>query len=175
MRYASIRSMDITNGEGIGVSLFVQGCRFHCKNCYNQKTWDFRGGKEWTEEMKEKFFELISQPFVDRVSFLGGECLTEENAPEILSLITEIKTKFPNKTIWLYTGFEWDVIRYTMAEVSELPAIRKKIISMCDVVIDGQFVDELKDLTLKWRGSSNQRVIDVKKSLDQNKVVLYCD
>ena len=180
MRYASIRSMDITNGEGIGVSLFVQGCHFHCKNCFNQETWDFDGGKEWTEETEEKFFELISQPFVDRVSFLGGECLDEENVFVIAHLINEIYNRFPLKTIWLYTGYIWEKIakecdEYPLTYPWSKENARRLAVVACDVVVDGQFVDELKDLTLKWRGSSNQRVIDVKKSLDQNKVVLYCD
>lgn len=165
MRYASIRSMDITNGEGIGVSLFVQGCRFHCKNCFNQKTWDFRGGKEWTEETKEKFFELISQPFVDRISFLGGECLDEKNNQTVRNILQDIKSKYPQKTIWLYTGYTFE----------NLSREQYRTILYTNVLVDGQFIDELKDLNLKWRGSSNQRVIDVKKSLDQNKVVLYCD
>lgn len=165
MRYASIRSMDITNGEGIGVSLFVQGCRFHCKNCFNQETWDFIGGKEWTEETKEKFFELISQPFVDRISFLGGECLDEKNNQTVRNILQEIKSKYPQKTIWLYTGYTFE----------NLSREQYRTILYTNVLVDGQFIDELKDLNLKWRGSSNQRVIDVKKSLDQNKVVLYCD
>lgn len=110
MRYAQIRSMDISNGEGVGVSLFVQGCPFHCKNCFNSETWDFNGGKEWTEKTKNKFMELIDRPYIKRVSFLGGECLAEQNLDEVLKLIQEIRISFPEKTIWLYTGFEWDQI-----------------------------------------------------------------
>ena len=105
MRYAQIRSMDISNGEGVGVSLFVQGCPFHCKNCFNSETWDFNGGKEWTEETKNKFMELIDRPYIRRVSILGGEPLHENNLSEVLSLVKEIREKFPDKTIWLYTGY----------------------------------------------------------------------
>ncbi len=182
MRYAQIRSMDISNGEGVGVSLFVQGCPFHCKNCFNSDTWDFNGGKEWTEETKNKFMELINRPYIKRVSFLGGECLAEQNLDEVLKLVQEIRISFPEKTIWLYTGYAWEQLVY-----SRMPSgvgkekeflnwnRRNEIISNIDICIDGEYVDNLKDLTLKWRGSKNQRVIDVKQSLAQNKVVLYCD
>lgn len=186
MRYAQIRSMDISNGEGVGVSLFVQGCPFHCKNCFNSDTWDFNGGKEWTEEIKDKFMELINRPYIKRVSFLGGECLAEQNLDEVLKLVQEIRISFPEKTIWLYTGFEWNQIMnmqvmqpiFSCKDLeSKIQNIlkRQEIIKMCDVLVDGEYIDEQKDLTLKFRGSKNQRVIDVKKSLAQNKVVLYCD
>lgn len=182
MRYAQIRSMDISNGEGVGVSLFVQGCPFQCKNCFNSDTWDFNGGKEWTEEIKDKFMKLIDRPYIKRVSFLGGECLAEQNLDEVLKLIQEIRISFPEKTIWLYTGYTWEQLVY-----SRMPSgvgkekeflnwnRRNEIISNIDICIDGEYVDNLKDLTLKWMGSKNQRVIDVKQSLAQNKVVLYCD
>lgn len=186
MRYAQIRSMDISNGEGVGVSLFVQGCPFHCKNCFNSETWDFNGGKEWTEETKNKFIELIDRPYIKRVSFLGGECLAEQNLDEVLKLIYEIRISFPEKTIWLYTGFEWNDIMCSFAglqadcvalDKKDIKAFekRRKIISNVDVLVDGEYIDEQKDLTLKWRGSKNQNCIDVKQSLAQNKVILYCD
>ena len=187
MRYAQIRSMDISNGEGVGVSLFVQGCPFHCKNCFNSDTWEFNGGKEWTEETKNKFMELINRPYIKRVSFLGGECLADQNLDEVLKLVKEIRISLPDKTIWLYTGFRWNyIMNYQPVETDDFDYIeesyndglmekRKRIISLCDVVIDGEYIDEQKDLTLKWRGSKNQRVIDVKQSLAQNKMVLYCD
>lgn len=182
MRYAQIRSMDVSNGEGVGVSLFVQGCPFHCKNCFNSETWDFNGGKEWTEKTKNKFMKLIDRPYIKRVSFLGGECLADQNLDGVLDLIKEIRISFPEKTIWLYTGYTWEQLVY-----SRMPSgvgkekeflnwnRRNEIISNIDICIDGEYVDNLKDLTLKWRGSKNQRVIDVKQSLTQNKVVLYCD
>lgn len=182
MRYAQIRSMDVSNGEGVGVSLFVQGCPFHCKNCFNSETWDFNGGKEWTEKTKNKFMKLIDRPYIKRVSFLGGECLADQNLDGVLDLIKEIRISFPEKTIWLYTGYTWEQLVY-----SRMPSgvgkekeflnwnRRNEIISNIDICIDGEYVDNLKDLTLKWRGSKNQRVIDVKQSLAQNKVVLYCD
>lgn len=180
MRYAQIRSMDISNGEGVGVSLFVQGCDRHCFNCFNSETWDFNGGKEWTEEAKNKFMELIDRPYIRRISVLGGEPLAEQNLDEVLSLIKEIRISFPKKSIWLYTGYELsEIIKQEQYEkVSGIPSVwskRWKIISNIDVLVDGEYIDEQKDLTLKWRGSKNQNCIDVKKSLAQNKMVLYCD
>ena len=185
MRYASIRSLDISNGEGVGVSLFVQGCPFHCKNCFNSETWDFNGGKEWTEKTKNKFMELIDRPYIKRVSFLGGECLADQNLDVVLDLIKEIRISYPEKTIWLYTGFQWSQIIAKIHQPTfpdekfehdiNIHMKRQKIISNVDVLVDGEYIDEQKDLSLKFRGSKNQRVIDVKQSLAQNKIVLYCD
>lgn len=190
IHYASIRNLDISNGEGVGVALFVQGCHFHCYNCFNTETWDFNGGKEWTQETKNKFIELIDRPYINRISVLGGEPLAEQNLDEVLSLIKEIRISFPEKTIWLYTGFEWNEImnykikadlcednisfeKYIKEDLSMIK--RKNIISNVNVLVDGKYIDEQKDLSLKFRGSKNQKVIDVKQSLDQNKMVLYCD
>ena len=187
MRFASMRNLDISNGEGVGVSLFVQGCDRRCFNCFNPDTWDFNGGKEWTEETKNKFINLIDRPYINRISVLGGEPLAEQNLDEVLSLIKEIRISFPEKTIWLYTGFRWNyIMNYQSVETDDFDYIeesyndgvmekRKQIISLCDVLVDGEYVDEKRDITLKWCGSSNQRVIDVKQSLTQNKVVLYCN
>lgn len=200
MRYSQIRNLDISNGLGVGVSLFVQGCPFHCKNCFNSDTWDFNGGKEWTEKTKDKFMKLINRPYIKRISFLGGECLAEQNLNEILSLIKQIRNSYPDKTIWLYTGYhvfinypeshrQHKVILSTRPNAStniiyddelffkkkEEDRKRSEIISNVDVLVDGEYIDEQKDLSLKFRGSKNQRVIDVKQSLAQNKMVLYCD
>ena len=184
MRFASMRNLDISNGEGVGVSLFVQGCDRHCFNCFNSETWDFNGGKEWTEETKNKFIKLIDRPYINRISVLGGEPLAEQNLDEVLSLIKEIRISFPEKTIWLYTGFEWNSLMAKICQPTfpdekfehdrNIHMKRQKIISNVDVLVDGEYIDEQRDITLKWRGSSNQRVIDVKQSLAQNKVVLYC-
>ena len=186
MRYSQIRNLDISNGLGVGVSLFVQGCPFHCKNCFNSDTWDFNGGKEWTEKTKNKFMELIDRPYIKRVSFLGGECLADQNLDEVLKLVQEIRISFPEKTIWLYTGFCWNDIMcsfaglqadYVVLDKKDIEAWekRKEIISNADVLVDGEYIDEQRDITLKWRGSSNQRVISVVDSLAQGKIVLYCD
>ena len=188
MRFASMRNLDISNGEGVGVSLFVQGCDRHCFNCFNPDTWDFNGGKEWTEETKNKFIKLIDRPYINRISVLGGEPLAEQNLDEVLSLIKEIRISFPEKTIWLYTGFRWEeLIMYDSynsfiplevnlrKDIYELYTKRHQIIELCNIVVDGEYIDEQKDLSLRFRGSKNQRVIDVKQSLAKNKVVLYCD
>ena len=182
MRFASMRNLDISNGEGVGVSLFVQGCDRHCFNCFNPDTWDFNGGKEWTEETKNKFIKLIDRPYINRISVLGGEPLAEQNLDEVLSLIKEIRISFPAKTIWLYTGFCWNDIMcsfaglqadYVVLDKKDIEAWekRKKIISNVDVLVDGEYID----LSLIFKGSKNQRVIDVKQSLAQNKIVLYCN
>lgn len=188
MRFASMRNLDISNGEGVGVSLFVQGCDRHCFNCFNPDTWDFNGGKEWTKETKNKFIKLIDKPYINRISVLGGEPLAEQNLNEVLPLIKEIRISFPEKSIWLYTGFRWEkLIMYDSynsfiplesnlrKDIYELYIKRHQIIELCNIVVDGEYIDEQKDLTLKWRGSKNQRVIDVQQSLSKNKVVLYCD
>jgi anaerobic ribonucleoside-triphosphate reductase activating protein len=186
MRYASMRNLDISNGEGVGVSLFVQGCPFHCKNCFNSETWDFNGGKEWTEEIIEKFIKLIDRPYIKRVSFLGGECLAEQNLDEVLSLVKEINRRFPDKIIWLYTGYIFEQCRPFSEDgllpgsnfaphLQEILKKRWEIVGNVDVLVDGEYIDEQKDLTLKFRGSKNQRVIDVQQSLAQDKIILYCD
>lgn len=164
--------MDISNGENIGVSLFVQGCRFQCKNCFNKETWDFDGGKEWTEEIEKKFFELVDRPYIKRVSILGGEPLVDENVLDVFRLILKLKEKFPNKSIWLYTGYKFEgILNNPLRDLNT--TTRRRVIEMCNVLVDGRYIDELRDLTLKFRGSSNQRLIDMKKTLKENKIVLY--
>lgn len=179
MRFASMRNLDISNGEGVGVSLFVQGCDRHCFNCFNPDTWDFNGGKEWTEGTKNKFIKLIDRPYINRISVLGGEPLAEQNLDEVLSLIKEIRISFPEKTIWLYTGYSYSEIFRGQSSCLSQEGLnnfkRREIIKQCDVLVDGEYIDEQKDLTLKWRGSKNQNCINVKQSLAQNKMVLYCD
>lgn len=150
MRYASVRNLDVSNGKEIGVSLFVQGCPFRCYNCFNSETWNFNGGKEWTIEVENEFIKLANRPYIQRVSILGGEPLTESNLPTIQNLVNKIRLLLPEKTIWLYTG-------YTLQECLNHPQ-RADIINKCDIIVDGRYVDELKDITLKWRGSSNQHI-----------------
>ena len=157
--------MDISNGPGVGVSLFVQGCHLHCKGCFNSTAWDFNGGKEWNDDVKQKFLELASRPYIKRISILGGEPLSPENSYDLYELITEIKNKLPDKVIWLYTGY---LFEYAINNQSN-----RKILELCDVVVDDRYVEELKDIGLPWCGSSNQRVIDVQETLKQNKIVLY--
>lgn len=172
MRYAQITPFEVCNGKGAGVSLFTQGCRFQCKGCFNTETWDFNGGKEWTEEIENKFFELVNRPYIKRVSFLGGEPLVNENLEDVFNLIKKLKVKFPDKKIWLYTGYKFeDIIHSPLRDL--ITTLRRRIVEQCDVLVDGRYVDKLRDLTLQFRGSSNQRIIDVQESLEKDKIVLY--
>ena len=173
MRYASIRSMDISNGAGLGIALFVQGCHFRCYNCFNQETWDFDGGKEWTQEIEDKFINLLSSnPYIDRVSILGGEPLCNENVPTIFKLIKTIKLHFPRKKIWCYTGYTWEqIFKCKLDDIYYI--FRQDTVKMVDILVDGRYIDKLRDLTLAFRGSSNQRVIDVQKSLETNSIILW--
>ena len=160
MRYNKIRKMDISNGPGVRVSLFVQGCTFNCKNCFNPETHDFNDGKEFTKETIEHILSLCENENVEGLSILGGEPMHPKNIDGVTELAREFKKCFPNKNLWAWTGFLFD--QYLKD---------KEIAKYLDVVVDGQYVDELHNFLLKWRGSSNQRVIDVKKSLKENKVV----
>ena len=179
MNYAQIRALDISNGEGIGVSLFVQGCNFHCYNCFNQETWNPNGGKPFDDEAKKIFFKLINRPFITRVSILGGSPLIDENVMTVSNLIYTIKEIFPDKKIWLYTGYFYEDIMNakTTADLKDKDNLkkifRKQAILDCDVLVDGPYIDSLKNMNLKFRGSSNQRVIDVQKSLQENKIILW--
>ena len=161
MRYNLIRKMDITNGPGVRVSVFMQGCSFHCKNCFNPETWDFEGGKEFTDETIEKVIELCSKEHVKGLSILGGEPMHPKNIDATTKLAKAFKEKYPNKNLWVWSGFEFD---------KDLKG--KEVLNYIDVLIDGVYKDELHDPTLKWRGSSNQRVIDVQKSIKEGKVVM---
>lgn len=148
MRYNQIRECDIANGRGIGISVFIQGCPSpHCKGCFNPETWDFNGGKEWTEEVENKFFELANKPYIKRISLLGGECLAENNIADVTVLARKCKEKFPEKEIWLWSRYDFETY------ISKL-----EITQYVDYIIDGQFVEELKDTSLLYRGSSNQNV-----------------
>ena len=177
MRYAQIRELDISNGEGVGVALFVQGCRFACKNCFNPDTWDFNSGKAWTQDTEDKLIELASRPYIKRLSILGGEPLADENLDGVLHLVNRFRLSFPNKSIWIYSGFRWSEIFNDGVYLTKDCAgwKRREIIKQCTVMVDGRYIDSQRDITLKWRGSSNQRVIDTQKSLKENKIVLYCD
>lgn len=170
MRYSLIREMDVSNGSGVGISLFVQGCHFHCKGCFNQDTWDFNGGKEWTPEIEKKFIELANKEYIKRISFLGGEPLAKENVETVLWLIETLKSNYPDKKIWLYTGHTWEQIMNSQEKVD---LIRQSVLNLVDVVVDGQFQlsnQDINNKTILWAGSTNQRVIDAKKSISLNAV-----
>ncbi len=162
MRYNKIRKMDIANGPGVRVSIFMQGCEFHCKNCFNSETWGFDGGEEFNDETIEKVLNACDKEYIEGLSILGGEPMHPKNIEGTTKLAKAFKEKFPNKTLWVWSGFTFE--KYLKD---------KPVLNYVDVLVDGQYVDELHNPTLKWKGSSNQRVIDVKKSLKKNKVVLF--
>lgn len=180
IRYASIRDFDISNGEGIGISLFVQGCHFNCPGCFNPETHDFNGGKAWTDSVLNRFLRLIERPYIKRVTILGGEALADENVSVVLRLVKQIRLLFGNKkNIWIYTGYTWGQI---MAPVitgdfnpnrDKIIRDRAEIVKMADVLVDGRFEKDKADLTYPYAGSTNQRVIDVQKSLEEGEIVLW--
>ena len=161
MKYAQIREIDITNGNGIGVALFTQGCPYHCKNCFNPETWDFNKGMVWTKEIENKIIELLKPEYITRLTILGGEPLIERNIEPLTALLKRVKGIYPDKQVWLYTGGDFEV----------LEGLYEEIFRYIDILIDGRYVDDLRDYKLKWRGSSNQRIIDVQASLKSGNVV----
>ena len=161
MKYNVIRKMDISNGPGVRVSVFMQGCEFHCKNCFNPETWSFDGGKEFTQESIDKVMELCGKDHIKGLSILGGEPMHPKNIEATTKLAKEFKQKYPNKSLWVWSGFNFD------KDLKD-----KEVVKYIDVLVDGRYVDELHDPTLKWKGSSNQRVINVQESLKNNEVVL---
>ena len=160
MRYNLIRKMDISNGPGVRVSVFMQGCSFHCKNCFNPETWNFEGGKEFTDDTINQVLELSNKDQIKGLSILGGEPMHPKNIVGTTKLAKEFKEKYPNKNIWVWSGFRFD------QDLKD-----KEVLKYIDVLVDGQYKDELHDFTLKWKGSSNQRVIDVQKSIKSGKVI----
>lgn len=164
MRYNKIRKMDISNGPGIRISIFMQGCTFNCKNCFNPDTHDFNGGKEFNEDTINRVLELCKEDYIKGLSILGGEPLHLKNIEASTLLAKRFKEVYPDKTIWVWTGFKYG---------EEL--VDKEIFEFIDVLVDGRFEENKKDLRLKWCGSSNQRVIDMKKTLKEGKVVINED
>ena len=161
MRYNLIRKMDISNGPGVRVSIFMQGCAFHCKNCFNPETWDFDKGNEFNDKTIEEVLDLCKQDHIKGLSILGGEPMHPNNIEGTTKLAKAFKEKYPNKSLWVWSGFRFD------KDLQD-----KEVLNYVDVLVDGQYVDELHDFTLKWRGSSNQRVIDVQESLKNKEIVL---
>ena len=160
-RYNKIRREDISNGPGIRVSIFLQGCSFHCEGCFNQNTWDFNGGKEFTQEKLDELMSLCGKEYILGLSVLGGEPLHPANIPMTLSIVKRFKELYPNKNIWLWSGFKFEYVK------------NLEIMNYLDVLIDGQFRLEEFDPNLYYCGSANQRVIDVQKSLQEDTIVLY--
>lgn len=164
MNYAQMRSMDIANGEGIGTALFVSGCPFHCDGCFNPETWDYGYGKEFTRETLNSLLEATDKPYISRVSILGGEPLAPANLETVSLIIESLKKHFPEKRIWVYSGYTYESLNENQL----------RTISKADILVDGQFMKEKKDLNLKFRGSSNQRIIDVQKTIKESELILEC-
>ena len=160
MKYNLIRKMDISNGPGVRVSIFMQGCGFHCKNCFNKETWDFDSGKDFNQNTIDEVLNLCGADYIKGLSILGGEPMHPKNIEGTTKLAKAFKEKYPNKNLWVWSGFKFD------EDLKD-----KEVLNYVDVLVDGRYEDDLHDFTLKWRGSSNQRVIDVQESLKEKKII----
>ena len=170
MNYGEIKKNDIANGLGVRVSLFVSGCRHCCKNCFNSQTWSFNYGTPFTTETEDYIIKAMEPDYISGLSLLGGEPFEPENQPALINLLKRVKSVYPNKNIWCYTGFLFDSELLGQSRANGQHTL--ELLELIDILVDGRFVEELKDISLKFRGSSNQRIINVKESLKQNKVVL---
>ena len=173
MNYATIKPRDIANGPGVRVSLFVSGCTHRCPGCFNQEAWDFAYGQPFDQSTIDHILELLEPAFIRGLTLLGGEPFEPENQPAILDLLRQIKAKYPNKSIWAFSGylFDRDILPGRLGD----PAITREYLSYLDVLVDGPFIESRKNLTLRFRGSDNQRLIDVPASLERGEVVLWED
>lgn len=185
MNYHNISYPDMNNGSGLRVGLWLSGCDHHCHNCQNPQTWNPDNGILFDEAAKEELFRELSKDYISGLTLSGGDPLYKENLDEVLRLVKRVRKQFPDKTIWIYSGYTWEEcqplkdcsILHPEEYAPNLQIILKKrfeIISMCNVFVDGEYIDSLRDVTLKWCGSSNQRVIDIQKSLNKGEIVL-CD
>lgn len=161
MNYSDIKNVDIANGPGVRVSLFVSGCRNHCEGCFNPETWDFSYGKTFDQTAIKRIMNILKKEYVTGLSILGGDPMERENYTEITQLCIHVKRMFPNKTIWIYTGYYYE-------DLKDLD-----LMNFIDVLVDGPFIEELKDLSLKFRGSSNQRLIDIPETKKSGKITLW--
>lgn len=187
MNYHTITYPDQNNGDGLRVVLWLSGCSHHCYNCQNPQTWDVNSGIPFDESAKEELFRELDKDYISGLTLSGGDPLHEANLDGVLDLVNEFRLSLPNKSIWIYSGYTWEsIMNYESSETDDFDYIeesyidglyekRKQIISQCTVMVDGRYIDSQRDITLKWRGSMNQRVIDVKKSLDSKKIVLHCE
>lgn len=180
MNYHNIVHDDMRNGTGLRVTLFVSGCNHHCDECQNEQTWDSYSGIPFDEWAEAEIFEQLSKDYISGITFSGGDPMHENNLEDVLKILNKIHILYKNsKTIWLYTGFKWEQIMYPVVTDDLNPrrdriiSLRRQILENCDVIVDGRFVKELADINYPWAGSTNQRVIDVKKSLEQKQIVLW--
>lgn len=173
MNYATIKWTDIANGEGVRISLFVSGCTHRCKNCFNEIAWDFSYGAPFDEATQEQILKELSSDYIAGLSLLGGEPLEPQNQEALYPFVQKVRELYPQKTIWCYTGFVLDEKKGVLREMHKNTEWTKALIALFDVLVDGPYIEELKDIRLKFRGSSNQRVIDVKATLEKGECVLY--
>ena len=171
MNYAEIKTCDIANGEGVRVSLFVSGCTHHCKNCFNKETWSFDYGKPFTGETEDYIIKELKPGYIDGLTLLGGEPFEPQNQRALLPFLRRVRELYPNKNIWCYTGYLFD--KELLNESRARCEATNEMLSLIDVLVDGEFVQELYSITLQFKGSSNQRIIDVKKSLNSKTVEEY--
>lgn len=173
MNYATIKNCDIANGPGVRVSLFVSGCTHHCKGCFNEVAWDFNYGQPFTQQTIDEILKMLAPPHVKGITLLGGEPFEPENQPALVELLRQIKAKYPEKTVWAFSGylFDKDILAGRLGPWE----VTREYIGYLDVLVDGPFVEAKKDLSLRFRGSSNQRIIDVPASLSKGEIVLWED
>lgn len=175
MNYATIKWTDIANGEGVRISLFVSGCTRRCKDCFNAVAWDFSYGKPFDESVRESIYEGLKADYIAGLSLLGGEPLEPENQRALLPFVKEVKKRFPEKSIWCYTGNVFDPATGLLKEQDKNTEVTEELLSLFDVLVDGEFIEAQKNIRLKFRGSSNQRILDVKKSKISKSPVFYLD
>lgn len=173
MNYAEIKTCDIANGAGVRTTLFVSGCRHHCEGCFNPGTWAFEAGEPFTKEVEDSIIESLEPAYVDGLTLLGGEPFEPENQPALVSLLKRVRAERPSKDVWAYSGFTWDQIVNGPSRAHTEHA--RELLSLVDVLVDGPFVLAKKDISLRFRGSSNQRIIDVQRSLAAGSVQLWED
>lgn len=171
MNYATIKPFDVANGPGVRVSLFVSGCTHRCKGCFNEEAWDFNYGEEFTEKQEKEILEAMKPAYIKGFSLLGGEPFEPRNQAVLAPFLEKIKKEYPDKDIWCYSGydFEKDLLTGRLCDFS----ITDRMLSQIDILVDGKFVEELKNLKLRFKGSENQRIIDVKKSREESRVILW--
>lgn len=171
MYYGEIKKCDIANGEGVRVSLFVSGCTHHCPGCFNQETWAFDYGRKYTDETQKEILDALSPSHINGLSLLGGEPFEPQNQKVLINLLRNVKAMYPQKTVWCYSGYLFD--RDLLSESRARCEYTDEMLSMIDILVDGRFVETLKDIRLVFKGSTNQRIIDVKKSKVAGKIILW--
>jgi len=171
MNYAAIKKCDIANGTGVRTSLFVSGCRHHCKGCFQPETWDFDFGNEFTSEIEDDIIESLEPDYIEGLTLLGGEPFEPENQRVLVKFLKRVREIYPDKSIWCYSGYLLD--EELLKDSKARCEVTDEILSYIDVLVDGEFVLEKKNIMLKFRGSENQRIINVKKSLETGEIVLW--